>query len=223
MEYTVTVNWGALHEAVKEMDCERRKFGIGVTHGVLDVFGGSYRPNRYQEMGVEGLCEILAAANKIAKQAWERVHGGAAEIECAARCGESDYKKIYCSSAVGRGLVHHKTIRGAKCRATRYGGEWWVEKVLDERNYNKRQKRTRERIKSAIKTAIFVDRVFKVLAECGVKTYNPKTHICGVHDGRINLTGIRWMMGEKTESDTPPTLFQAEACLTPNYFLEESA
>lgn len=64
---------------------------------------------------------------------------------------------------------------------------------------------------AAVRVALAVHELMTVLAEMGVNTYDPKSHICGQSDGMIHLTGLRWLLDNKSLEDRPVSVDAAQA------------
>ena len=111
------------------------------------------------------------------------------------------YRSVGCR---GRADMTHRSHRGAACRATRFGGEVIGERVLVTSGITARRMSILRQVRAAAMTAIAVHEMLSALAECGVRKYDPANHICGVVDGKVNLTGLGWATGTTEPVDGYP-------------------
>lgn len=73
----VRIRWDSIHAACRAVDEARAgQTSLGVLEGgVGDVFGGTYHGPHFEGRGIPGLVSIATAANRLAHQAWDIVHG----------------------------------------------------------------------------------------------------------------------------------------------------
>lgn len=206
---TLTVDWPSIHAAAHLCDAARYGTTIGRV-GAIDVFGGSYIASDYERRGLAGLVAIARAADALADQAWLIVHSGSRDLDEASTVRGGDSGNWWCVLDDGSERLS-RSRRGARWMATRRGGEAVF--VPDGRDAAKRRAHVVTRIRAAVEVAIHVDALRRLLAATGVIEYRPAQKCCGVDDGRIHLTGIRWLRGETQERDTPPTIQEARAAV----------
>lgn len=206
----LTFDWEKVHETMSEVDKARgRGWGIIGRDGCFDVFGGSYFGYHYERRGFPGLLALYHACEKMRNQVWDIVHGGKKSLDEALQPTDLDTRIVYWSTGFyDREPKKHQTHRGAAWRATRFNGVVVKEKEIIQSKIDERVIGIKMRIRSAIKTAIALDKAFRLFKEIGICEYSSLT-ICAVHDGRINLCGIRWLAGERKEPDIPPTVDEA--------------
>lgn len=205
--YAIECDWAAIHAAAHLCDAARRGTTIGRIN-VADVFGGTYFSDYYERRSVAGLVALARAADQLADQAWLIVHSGSRDLEQAAKVLDSDSGHWWCLMPDGSSRLA-RSRRGARAMATRHGGT--AKFTPDGRDAAKRRAHVVTRIRAAVEVAIHVDALRRLLAAAGVIKYRPEQQCCGVDNGHVHLTGIRWLRGEVQESDTPPTIQEARA------------
>lgn len=208
--YTLTINWPAIHDCMKKIDTLRWGTPTPIGYdGTCDVFGGNYTPH-YEVSNVAGAVQLYNACRLLRGEVHEIVRCGHHALEIAAAPTESDRCNEYWSICISGDKLHN-THRGASWRATYRGGKVEVRKVIDQKKIDYRVSLARKRIRIAIRIAILIDEAMRLFADAGLCEYYPQTTICGVHEGLIRLTGIRWMQGHRLECDVPPTVEEALA------------
>lgn len=72
------------------------------------------------------------------------------------------------------------------------------------------QARDRQLAARGLRTALALDHLFCALATIGVYRYEPGSQICGVTGygdaDTVQVTGLRWLRGERVEPDASPTI-----------------
>lgn len=206
--YTATTDWTAIHAAAHLCDAARRGTVIGRIDGIADVFGGYYHAAYYESRGLAGLVDLAGSADHLATQAWAVVHSGHLDLAAAAVVRADDSGPWCCTMPDGAVRRAHSR-RGARWMATRHGGT--AARIADGTDAGKRRAAVAGQIRAAVEVAIHVDALRRLLAAAGVIEYRPAQTICGVEDGRVHLAGIRWLRGDRLESNTPPTVEEARA------------
>jgi hypothetical protein len=167
---------------------------------VADPFGGSYYGGHYERAGLVGAIELLRAARTLQRTAWDDVHASRLRLTSAEQPQEADHYTRWWSVDCGaRDDMEHGTHRGAAWRATHYGGRVHAQRCVRQDRIEARRQRVISETQSAVHTAIKVHALLEYLAEVGLTEYEPSQEICGIHDRKINLTGIRWLAGHKYE------------------------
>lgn len=207
--YEISLDWDRLHAACHEADQARGRNTYLGYDGTVDVFGGSYFAPSFHRRGVAGAVVIVASVRKLMHDCWDAVRDARVRVDDAAKPKESDYVTEWLSVDCGvRADMVHRTHRGAAHRAAMFGGKVESRRVLQQRRVDERVRAAKDRVRRAIRCAIACHESMTVLAEAGLVEYYPSQHICGVHNGKICLTGIRWARGEN-ENDLSPTIEEA--------------
>jgi hypothetical protein len=209
----ILINWERLHATAKAVDAVRGQLG---RDGCFDAFGGSYFADHYEARGLAGLHLIACEANKIRHAAWHAIHGAASEAVAALVLRDQDGAQAWWSVACeGRKDMQHRSRRGARYRASRYGGKaelraaTWAERQRQDAA-QKRHAAVIDRCRRAVETALALHELYLALAETGIIEYSPQSEICGATD-TLQVTGLRWLAGERQESDRGPSVAAAKA------------
>ena len=207
--YEIKVDWKSIHGAFTQIDAVR---GVMGRIGCGDVLGGSYRGGQYERQGVAGLARLLTSASTLRRQAWDAIHSASNDLRKATEPVETDYVTRYWS--VGCPCVGDlmcSSHRGAARRSTIYGGRVEARQVLRHERIESRRDRVIDTARHAAAAAIAVHDCLTLLSGAGICDYDPEHEICGIHEGRINLTGLSWLTGHAVEPSTPPTVESVSA------------
>ena len=197
--YTIDIDWDRIHAACEAVDAARAGMeNRGNSQGLWDHFGGTYCRQSYERYGLAGIVRINTVAHDLARQCWDAVHAASQRLASSVVPRESDYVTVYRSvGCSGHSDMTHRTHRGAAWRATRFGGRVQRDRVLVSSGITARRMGVLRQTQAAVTTAVAVHDLLTVLSESGVCQYEPRNHICGVVDGRINLTGLGWLTGTR--------------------------
>lgn len=203
-QYSVKIDWETLHKLAADLEQARRGManqGRGDT--IADPFGGAYHGSRYERAGLSGVIALERAARKLQHAAWDAVHTANRKLKAADQVREYDCGTRWYSVDCGLHCEDraHDTHRGAAWRATHYGGRVHSERFIRHEQIEDRRRRVISQTQAAVDTAKKVHALLDYLAKVGVTEYSPSQEICGIHDGTINLTGLRWLAGQSEETD----------------------
>jgi hypothetical protein len=148
---------------------------------------------------------------------WAVVHGAAGAIREAGKELATDDGPAYwyAIGAPGRPDVACASYRGARWRATRYGGR------IEQRHPDAVETRTRaaaarvavavNEAQVACRVALLIHPLMALLAETGAIDYRPEREVCGQVGGRVHLEGLHWICGAVNEPTSPVPIAAVEA------------
>lgn len=145
-----------------------------------------------------GLAQLYSRAGAAISGAWDALH----KMRGPAASDPQDSRIWGVVSPSGEVLRIYHTQRGARSSAARRGdGE--ARLTLCPRARARRIDAHHERLRRALRYALAAGELHRavVLALGGVPM---RSVICGVEDGRLSVTGLRWYLGETNEGADPP-------------------
>lgn len=198
--------WATIHEAASKLHAARRGETITLgDDGISDAFGGSYFAAHYEGRGLAGLFEVRRALERITQHAWALVHGArdrVRAVEALQLSGWIAYRHHGRHLVPVRGDHGNPQVFATRSAAVRVAGNG--DRVRSGAQVE------RERIESiedecrvAVRTMLAARALYDALVTAGACVETVNQISSGTCEGRVLLTGLRWLAGQRSETESP--------------------